>query len=360
MKSREFFEAVCRALENAQEPAAQLRSGDRDVFLRAKEILQVCYEGNSSFEISSALQRRACSIMLDVSDPDEWDGALNVCGAAWRLSNVSPDPGGDEAATAVARSSNAAQQSETQVVLQQLQVLQHHLGLLDSELDIQLVVSSETNVGKESLQYQLRALRRPLVLITDIAASGVGFSDYFGVGTAGIRSIENISASIVSALYSAQGNELFEEARGLVQKSAIGVRDLLRPIAGSGVANSTLTDCLINFEKNIEPYLVTVQTAHRDGIFKDIAEPWCPEMINIPPGEYLMGSNDSAHQDEMPQHQVRIGTAFAVGCCPVTFGEYDVYCKETKCEMPSDNGWAAKIDRELTYHGMTRTITLRG
>jgi len=52
-----------------------------------------------------------------------------------------------------------------------------------------------------------------------------------------------------------------------------------------------------------------------------------------------MGSNDPAHQDEMPQHQVRIGAAFAVGCCPVTFEEYDAYCQDTKCEKPSDNGW---------------------
>ena len=78
MKSREFFEVFCRVLENA----AQLRSGDREVFLRAKEILQVCYEGNPGHDICSALQRRACAIRLDVSDPGEWAGALDVYGAA--------------------------------------------------------------------------------------------------------------------------------------------------------------------------------------------------------------------------------------------------------------------------------------
>ena len=57
----------------------------------------------------------------------------------------------------------------------------------------------------------------------------------------------------MSALQGAQGIELSDEARGLIQKAAIDVRDLLRPIAGSGAGNTTLTDCLINFEKNIEP-----------------------------------------------------------------------------------------------------------
>jgi formylglycine-generating enzyme required for sulfatase activity len=77
-------------------------------------------------------------------------------------------------------------------------------------------------------------------------------------------------------------------------------------------------------------------------VFKDIDAPWCPEMVVIPAGEFLMGSQPSEegrYDDEGPQHRVTIGRRFALGRYAVTFGEYDHFCEVTDREKPADEGW---------------------
>ena len=54
--------------------------------------------------------------------------------------------------------------------------------------------------------------------------------------------------------------------------------------------------------------------------------PYAPEMVVIPAGSFLMGSpanEPGRYDDEGPQHRVTIGADFAIGCCPVTFDEWD-------------------------------------
>ena len=44
-------------------------------------------------------------------------------------------------------------------------------------------------------------------------------------------------------------------------------------------------------------------------VFRDIQEPWCPEMVKIPAGTFLMGSpenEEGRHKNEGPQHEVTI------------------------------------------------------
>ncbi len=53
-------------------------------------------------------------------------------------------------------------------------------------------------------------------------------------------------------------------------------------------------------------------------IFKDC--PNCPEMVVIPAGSFMMGSNDG-ESDEKPVHQVNVGR-FAIGMYEVTQGEW--------------------------------------
>jgi formylglycine-generating enzyme required for sulfatase activity len=74
-------------------------------------------------------------------------------------------------------------------------------------------------------------------------------------------------------------------------------------------------------------------------IFKDIDAPWCPEMVVIPSGSFLMGSPDRGHLHSRPQHQVTIARAFALGRFPLTFEEYDHFCSETGREKPDDEAW---------------------
>ena len=59
-------------------------------------------------------------------------------------------------------------------------------------------------------------------------------------------------------------------------------------------------------------------------VFRDLDAPWCPEMVVIPAGPFLMGSpnkEEGHYDDEGPQHRVTIGR-FALGRYPVTVGEY--------------------------------------
>jgi formylglycine-generating enzyme required for sulfatase activity len=77
-------------------------------------------------------------------------------------------------------------------------------------------------------------------------------------------------------------------------------------------------------------------------VFRDIEAPWCPEMVALPAGEFLMGSPESEvgrGDDEGPQHRVTISSRFAIGRYPVTFDEYDHFCDVTNGEKPEDEGW---------------------
>ncbi len=59
-------------------------------------------------------------------------------------------------------------------------------------------------------------------------------------------------------------------------------------------------------------------------VFRDVEEAWCPEMVVLPAGGFLMGSTNKEEGrfgDEGPQHRVTIGR-FALGRYPVTVGEY--------------------------------------
>jgi formylglycine-generating enzyme required for sulfatase activity len=87
-------------------------------------------------------------------------------------------------------------------------------------------------------------------------------------------------------------------------------------------------------------------------VFRDIDAPWCPEMVVVPPGEFVMGSTEAERQwavahgakrewveREKPQHRVRIDHSLAVGRYPVTFEQYDRFCEQTRREPPGDEGW---------------------
>ena len=77
-------------------------------------------------------------------------------------------------------------------------------------------------------------------------------------------------------------------------------------------------------------------------VFRDIDQPWCPEMVVIPAGSFVMGSPENEQgrmHDEGPQHQVTFARSFALGRFPITFDEFDSFCTQTGREPPPDEGW---------------------
>jgi formylglycine-generating enzyme required for sulfatase activity len=75
--------------------------------------------------------------------------------------------------------------------------------------------------------------------------------------------------------------------------------------------------------------------------FRDCAE--CPEMVALPPGEFMMGSPESEpgrNAVESPQHKVSIAYPLAVGKFAVTFAEWDACVAARGCSYtPNDEGW---------------------
>lgn len=77
----------------------------------------------------------------------------------------------------------------------------------------------------------------------------------------------------------------------------------------------------------------------------------CPEMVVIPPGEFVMGSSQQERRalgvlamfDKMeePRHTVRIGYRYAVGRYAVTFDQWDACVADGGCGgyVPADAGW---------------------
>lgn len=93
---------------------------------------------------------------------------------------------------------------------------------------------------------------------------------------------------------------------------------------------------------------MTIQKAgklsdHPDfAVFRDVDGPWCPELVALPSGKFLMGSRDTEkghYAFESPQHEVTIERRYAIGRFPVTFEEYDHFCTRTGRQKPGDRGW---------------------
>ncbi|MFN9388812.1 MAG: formylglycine-generating enzyme family protein, partial [Betaproteobacteria bacterium] len=67
--------------------------------------------------------------------------------------------------------------------------------------------------------------------------------------------------------------------------------------------------------------------------------PACPELVVIPAGEFMMGSEfaESGHPDEKPRHKVTIAKPFALSRTEVTFDQWAACVAEGKCREPSDD-----------------------
>jgi formylglycine-generating enzyme required for sulfatase activity len=69
--------------------------------------------------------------------------------------------------------------------------------------------------------------------------------------------------------------------------------------------------------------------------------PTCPDLVVIPPGEFVMGSpkSESGHTDEKPQHTVRIARPLGVSRTEVTFEQWDACTAAGRCPQAADDGY---------------------
>jgi len=73
---------------------------------------------------------------------------------------------------------------------------------------------------------------------------------------------------------------------------------------------------------------------------REIRTPNGDELIYVEGGSFVMGDTWGDGFDwEKPTHRVELTYDFYVGKYPVTFDEYDRYCKETGATKPDDVGW---------------------
>jgi formylglycine-generating enzyme required for sulfatase activity len=73
--------------------------------------------------------------------------------------------------------------------------------------------------------------------------------------------------------------------------------------------------------------------------FRDCAD--CPELVVVPSGDFVMGSNDSPY--EKPEHTVSVKRPFAIGRREITFAEWDQCADAGVCKhRPDDHGWGRR------------------
>lgn len=66
------------------------------------------------------------------------------------------------------------------------------------------------------------------------------------------------------------------------------------------------------------------------------------QFVSIPGGTYMMGDHSGNDPYASPVHPVTV-KPFYLGKFEVTFAEYDQFARETKRELPDDNGWGRGI-----------------
>ncbi|HJP21003.1 MAG TPA: SUMF1/EgtB/PvdO family nonheme iron enzyme, partial [Alphaproteobacteria bacterium] len=106
---------------------------------------------------------------------------------------------------------------------------------------------------------------------------------------------------------------------------------------GTGSARTTAPPRPVPTSKWSNPDAAGSSSASPGSAAKDCEV--CPEMVTVPPGRFLMGSN-SGDSVEKPVHQVSV-RAFAVGKYEVTFAEWDACVSGGGCNgyFPPDEGW---------------------
>ena len=102
-----------------------------------------------------------------------------------------------------------------------------------------------------------------------------------------------------------------------------------------------LAPALFGFALGVAQESAAAENREQGSVFRDC--PSCPEMVVIPPGSIMMGS-DQLYLDG-PRRRVTISSPFAVGVYEVTFAEWNACVEAGGCEgyQPTDAGWGRGV-----------------
>ena len=98
--------------------------------------------------------------------------------------------------------------------------------------------------------------------------------------------------------------------------------------------------------------------------FRDCDGTWCPELVVVPSGSFMMGSPSSEagrYDDEGPLHRVRIAERFAVGVTEVTRGQWSAFVSETghskgdSCGTYESGEWKPQVGRSWRNPGYSQS-----
>ena len=145
-------------------------------------------------------------------------------------------------------------------------------------------------------------------------------------------------------------------------RAAIGSHQRKEGLARTGYLTAELSRALQALGKR---HVERVREAFKPGRrFRDCDGTWCPEMVVVPAGSYMMGSPASEagrHDNEGPRHRVRIAQPFAVGVTEVTRGEFGRFVRETGhstgngCWTVEDGEWEERSGRNWRNPGYSQT-----
>ncbi len=105
-------------------------------------------------------------------------------------------------------------------------------------------------------------------------------------------------------------------------------------VVRGGSWRSNAQDCRSAYRGNDWPRLRNIRIGFR--LARSVIP--MPEMVDIRPGQFLMGS-EKGDSEEKPVHKVMIEKPFQIGKYEITFEEYDTFAQATGKELPDDEGW---------------------
>ena len=68
-----------------------------------------------------------------------------------------------------------------------------------------------------------------------------------------------------------------------------------------------------------------------------LGDSYGPTMVELPSGIFIMGDDNSPHDDEKPAHEVYV-ESFAMADAPITFSQYDFFCRSTDRPLIDSKG----------------------